>query len=234
MLTVAIRFASVLDNRPARAASCGLIATRAIGVVRLERAGRNLPAVVVAGLALALTGAVIASEEAKSTAQGVEASSDKTVQTAGPQDMRPPEAAEPEDTAPKQAPGVKLVDEDTLRQRIQARWQAAIAGDFAKVYGFETPAYRETTSQSDYASRLARSQARWHVATLKELRYDRATQCDAVIALEFSFALPGSDQLARTTTEVVEPWEFDQGQWWRKQPQKPLGGGIPPKSSPLE
>jgi hypothetical protein len=49
-----------------------------------------------------------------------------------------------------------------------------------------------------------------------------------VIELEFSFALPGSDQLARTTTNIVEQWVFDQGQWWRKQPQKPLGGGIPP------
>jgi hypothetical protein len=196
--------------------------------MQFVREERYLPVVVAAGLVLALTGPAIATEEAKSTAQGSAGSLTETRQTAGPQDMQPPKVAEPEDTAPKQAPGIKLVEEDTLRKRIQARWQAAIAGDFAKAYAFETPAYREAATEQDYASRLARSQARWHVATLKELRYDRANICDAVIELEFSFALPGSDQLARTTTNIVEQWVFDQGQWWRKQPQKPLGGGIPP------
>jgi hypothetical protein len=134
------------------------------------------------------------------------------------------------DAKPKQAPGVRLVDEAELRERIQARWDAAIAGNFAAAYELESPAFRETMTLDEYTRRLARAQVRWHVATLKELRYDQPRNVDAVITLDYSFAIPGTDQVARTQGDISEQWTYKDGQWWRHEDvmKRPLGASPGP------
>lgn len=147
--------------------------------------------------------------------------------TSGPQDMRSPAgASESGDVAPPRAPGVELIDEDKLRQRVQARWDAALQGDFAKAYAYEAPDIRKATSQQDYAFQLGRTQVRWHVASLKELRYDRPDRAIAVVTLEYSFPIAGGGELMRTSGDFPERWVFLDGEWWRQEPRRPPGGGT--------
>lgn len=152
--------------------------------------------------------------------------------TSGPQDMRSPaDTSKLGDDEPPRAPGVKLIDEGRLKERVQARWDAAINGEFTKAYAFETPEFRKANKPEDYAFRLGRASVRWHVASLKELRYDQADQADAVVTLEFSFAIPGGDALARTSGDFPERWVFLDGDWWREDIRGPVGGRPQPKPS---
>jgi hypothetical protein len=143
--------------------------------------------------------------------------------TAGPQSFRPASEAEASEEAPKQAAGVKLENEAELRKRVQARWDAALKGDFEAAYAFETPEYRKANPKEEYLFRMGRRVARWHVATLKELRYDRADEAEAIVTLEYSFALPGSDRIVRTKGNFSEHWRFSDGTWWRQESRRPLG-----------
>ena len=151
-------------------------------------------------------------------------------ETGGPQSMGGEPTREP--SAPAAAPGVVLAKEAELRERVQAWWDAAIKGDFAKAYSLEAPAYRASVPFDEYALRMGRKQVRWKMATLKELRYDRPDAAEAIIALDFSFALPGTDQIAETKADIRDQWTFSDGKWWRKEVERPLRNkdtsGSPP------
>ena len=175
---------------------------------------------------------VVASEEPIARQQADAASAaDQPRTTSGPQDMKGAEAPGSDNDKRESGPGVKPVNEAQLRERVQARWDAAIKGDFAKAYAFETPEFRKSNTQGDYAFRLGRSQVRWHVASLKELRYDRADSTDAIVTLEYSFAISGGDELARTSGDFSERWVFLDGEWWRQEIRRPLGGKTQSKPS---
>ena len=189
------------------------------GVGRGAAAGIAICAAVLLGWAAAAVGA-----------EGTSAVPAGASGTSGPQDM--PGAPVPDQDRPAAAPGVALIEEAELRARIQARWDAAIKGDFAKAYSFEAPAYREAVSFDDYAFRMGHKQVRWHMATLKELRYDRADAAEAVISLEYSFALPGGDQIARTRGDISERWIRIGDEWWRQEDPRTLGKTLPTKPSP--
>jgi hypothetical protein len=94
--------------------------------------------------------------------------------------------------------------------------------DFAAAYAFETPEYREKHTAEEFASQFGR-QVRWDVAKVKDLSYDRADVVDVTIALNYSFALPGVDQLVQTEGEIDDRWVFVDDQWWRQHVARPLG-----------
>jgi hypothetical protein len=147
--------------------------------------------------------------------------------TEGPQDRRVEVPGEPVVT---KAAGIKLPKEAELRERVQARWDAVIKGEIDKAYGFETPEYRKAHAEEDYRAAIGR-RVTWHVATLKDLRYDRTDAAEAIIALDYSFALPGSDEMARTTSIISDRWVYSEDQWWRQDTQRPLGGKTQPQPS---
>ena len=154
--------------------------------------------------------------------------------TAGPQDVSPKESAG--ETAGKAAvPELspeQVAKDKLLRDRVQERWNAVIKRDFAKAYAFETPEYRKTNTAEQYAAQFG-VMVKWHMATVKEVRYDRATEAEVVIILDYSFPL-GSDETARTSGEYKERWVFVGDQWWRQRVERPLGAANPTESSPPE
>jgi len=143
--------------------------------------------------------------------------------TAGPQDAKVEGLEVPELKQSAGAADVKLQKEAELKQRVQARWNAVIKGDLDVAYSFETPEYRKAYTERDYEKEFGR-RVLWHLATLKDLRYDREDEVETIVSLDYSFALPGSDQMARTTADITERWVYSEGQWWRQHEQRSLGG----------
>ena len=105
-------------------------------------------------------------------------------------------------------------------------------GDLATAYAYETPEYRKEHTLKDYAEGFGGAVS-WHMATVKAVRYDRATEAEVVIILDYSFPL-GSDETARTSGEYKERWVFVGDQWWRQRVERPLGAANPTESSPPE
>lgn len=142
--------------------------------------------------------------------------------TEGPQDAKVESVEVPE---VRRAPGVELPKEAELRERVKARWDAVVKGELDRAYGFETPEYRKAHTEQEYREEFGFGRRiRWHVATLKDLRYDDANEVEAIITLDYSFALPSGDQVARTTGDVTEHWVYSDGLWWRRHAQQTLGG----------
>lgn len=142
--------------------------------------------------------------------------------TEGPQDAKVESVEVPE---VRRAPSVELPKEAELRERVQSRWDAVIKGEMGRAYGFETPEYRKAHTEQEYREEFGR-RVRWHVATLKDLRYDRPDEVEVIVTLDYSFALPAGDQMARTTVDVAEHWLYSDGLWWRRHAQQTLGGNT--------
>jgi len=147
--------------------------------------------------------------------------------TEGPQDMRAQTKGAPSPAADES--GIVVVfDEQALemcrlRERVEQRWNALIKRDFAAAYTYETPAYREENSPERFAAQFG-ARVSWHMATVKQLRYDRGDEATAAIALNYSFDLP-TDEVAQTTSRIREQWVRVDNEWWHRDNRSPLGGG---------
>jgi len=146
----------------------------------------------------------------------------------------PPGAKEPPaDMSAMQAPAWQPSkdQEAQLKQRVEERWGAVIKRDFKTAYEYETPEFKKAHTAQQYAGQFG-SAIDWHLATVKSIGYDRPDEADVVIAIDYSFDLPGGDQPARTTGDLHETWLFADGQWWRRGIEQPLGGGEQTEASP--
>lgn len=100
-----------------------------------------------------------------------------------------------------------------LTQRAQARWQALIEGDFAKAYGFETPAYRQATPLRLYTSRFG-SQLRWDKAEVMEVLPDPDGETAVVRVMIFYTAMDAVGGVINGERPVDESWVRTGGDWW--------------------
>jgi hypothetical protein len=151
--------------------------------------------------------------------------------TGGPQDLPVP-AVESEEPAPREAltPEQAALDE-RLRERVQERWNAMIERDLIKAYEYETPAYRETHTPTDYARSFGALVA-WHVATVKDVRYDAPHEAVVKLTLDVSFPVGGEE--VRTTVPLDDHWVYLEDEWWRVDVDRPLGKVPESKPSPSE
>ncbi len=123
--------------------------------------------------------------------------------------------------------------ERRLRERVNQRWQALIARDFAKAYEYETPEYRKTHTAKQYAGQFG-GMVDWKVATVKEVRYDHDDEVEVVVTVGVSFPLNVGDSTAHATVDVREKWVASAGQWWHLDDPKPLGRAQAAEPSPRE
>lgn len=111
--------------------------------------------------------------------------------------------------------GARKADDpkQVLAQRAQARWQALIEGDFAKAYGFETPAYRQATPLRLYTSRFG-SQLRWDKAEVMEVLPDPDGETAVVRVMIFYTAMDALGGVINGQRPVDESWVRTGGDWW--------------------
>jgi len=158
---------------------------------------------------------------------GGESSAKASVRTGGPQDMgqertvTPPAQAGESGSAADSAE--RAAEERQLSERVRKRWEALVKRDFATAYTYETPEYRKENSVQRFGAQFG-SLVRWHMATVKEVRYDREDEATVKIMLDYSFDLP-TDETARTTSVIREQWVRIDDSWWHRDERHPLGGG---------
>jgi len=112
---------------------------------------------------------------------------------------------DPELTAPQRA----------LVERVRSRWAAVVERDFKQAYEFETPDYRASHTPEEYTGQFG-TLAKWHVATVKELRYHSPDRVEVVVNLDYSFNLPGVSRPVRTQLDLREFWVYLGQEWWRR------------------
>lgn len=105
-------------------------------------------------------------------------------------------------------------DNEQVRERAQARWEALLAGDIEKAYGFTAPSFRSAVSVQAYRARFGAG-VRWTDSQVHEIRCDDGEQrCDVTMMVDYRVPRLGvGNQRA-----IEETWLLIDGEWWLHQP----------------
>lgn len=110
--------------------------------------------------------------------------------------------------------------EEALRSRVQARWDAVLALDFDRVYGFATPAYRQAHDlahfRNQYASQIERTRIEIY-ETLFDAENENAAKVVVLLYFKAEGGAPGT--YFEGMSRVVETWVRQDGQWWYVEPR---------------
>lgn len=123
------------------------------------------------------------------------------------------EVSQASETAVAVVPSQSDADKAMLVSRVEARWRALCEKDYRASYDYELPTYRSANSFEKYRGRFGEA-VTWHVATVKEVRYDDPEVAVVSIDLEHSRPLLVGGGVVRSTTPIVETWLKREGQWW--------------------
>lgn len=108
-------------------------------------------------------------------------------------------------------------EEAQLKERVLARWQALIKGDFEAAYQFETPAYRAIFTSNQFRYQFG-NQTRWRMANIANIRYDDSIVARVRVEVAYRYANPEKGrEMLDMTQGVNEVWLRKEGQWWRQQ-----------------
>ena len=110
--------------------------------------------------------------------------------------------------------GVQPAPEEVVAERAQERMDALVAGDYERVYGFETPGFRETVSLEDYLDERS-GRITYADGRVREVRCEQ-TVCVAEVAVSYRFrSVRGRASVAEPVTRISEQrWVQSGDQWW--------------------
>jgi hypothetical protein len=112
---------------------------------------------------------------------------------------------------------VSKADEALLKERVLARWQALIKGDFDAAYQFETPAYRAVYTPDQFRYQFG-NQTLWRMANVMNIHYDDPIVARVQVEVAYRYAEPEKGRGVQSMThQVSETWLRKEGQWWRQQ-----------------
>jgi len=95
---------------------------------------------------------------------------------------------------------------EVVKERAQARANALVAGDSRAVYGYFTPATRQTLKYEDFASS---AQSRfWKAATVDKVECEKPDVCTARMTIEYVY------KGARIKSPLQETWVQEGKDWW--------------------
>ena len=104
--------------------------------------------------------------------------------------------------------------EDILAERVQARWDALLSGEYEEAYAYFSPGYRSTTSVIDFAVEFRMRRIRWISAEYVEKSCEEKI-CTVKVRVEYKVAkpVPGVPVWHSFSTDE-EKWVNIDGQWW--------------------
>lgn len=101
--------------------------------------------------------------------------------------------------------------EEVVTQRVEARWDALIKGDYDEAWTYTQPAFRGVVKQRDYAKRFGTA-GKWLGIQVHDVTCE-AERCSVRLRLSSKLttsAFRGMD----VVTTVDETWVREDGQWW--------------------
>ena len=122
-----------------------------------------------------------------------------------------PAAATP--PAPATAVVVAPEVDKALRDRVMARWDALISGDYEKSYGMKVPQYREERTLDEYKSAFD-GFLMWQRAAVEKVVFVTPESADVRVAVNATMFPPSGGPDIETVTYLNEQWKLIDGQWW--------------------
>jgi len=113
--------------------------------------------------------------------------------------------------------GMQRSPEDALRERVDARWAALIAGDLQTAYGFLSPGYRSGNDLEAYRTRMRARTVAWKSAEVREVECDEeglACRVRTRVAFEVPMVAPGVPGKMQSFQVVVENWIRSRNRWY--------------------
>ncbi len=104
--------------------------------------------------------------------------------------------------------------EDTVKQRVTARWEALLSDDLAGAYEFLSPGFRSSVSSVQYQRSLLLKKIKWTGARYIESECEETT-CKVKISLDYTLhaALPGVSSFSGSET-TEESWIQSDNSWY--------------------
>ena len=101
--------------------------------------------------------------------------------------------------------------EEIVTQRVEARWDALIKGDFPAAWAYTQPAYRAIVEQADYAKTFGAG-GQWRGVQVHQVSCE-AERCTVRIRLTTRVTLPPF-RGQELTGALDETWVREDGNWW--------------------
>jgi hypothetical protein len=101
--------------------------------------------------------------------------------------------------------------EEIVTQRVEARWDALIKGDFPAAWAYTQPAYRAIVKQADYAKTFGAG-GQWRGVQVHQVSCE-AERCTVRIRLTTRVTLPPF-RGQELTGALDETWVREDGNWW--------------------
>lgn len=101
-------------------------------------------------------------------------------------------------------------DEEVVRERAQARWDARLAGDVETAYSYASPAYRAAFDAKAFGERFGMGVAQWKSAAVKSVSCN-GDVCDVEVHISYATTLMKGRLIE---SDLNERWVREEGQWW--------------------
>ncbi|HET9049991.1 MAG TPA: hypothetical protein VFN29_13660 [Chiayiivirga sp.] len=105
--------------------------------------------------------------------------------------------------------------EEIVSHNAKARWDALVAKDVAKAYGYLTPGTRAAQSKEAYSIQLMSATINWTGANVTGVKCEDENVCSATVMVTYKVAgaAPGMGQV-EGFAPVVEKWLHSGGEWF--------------------
>lgn len=108
--------------------------------------------------------------------------------------------------------------EQAVTARAQARWDAVIAAEYEKAYGFLSEGFRDVTPLDAYRLKQGSNPFKIKSAYISKVRCEEADACTASVTLTVETLMPSVGTKQFYSTEE-EPWFLQGGQWFHVPPK---------------
>jgi hypothetical protein len=102
--------------------------------------------------------------------------------------------------------------EEAVRLRAQERWNAYLAGDFKKAYGYLSPGSRAIVPYERWRA-MAGGAVAWKSAEVMSVTCETSEKCTALLKVSYEPALMRG-KVGSIERGLEETWLLDSGRWW--------------------
>jgi hypothetical protein len=109
---------------------------------------------------------------------------------------------------------VSVTKQETVEQRAQQKWEAAVQGDWARVYDFMSPGMRKLRDKQSFVARMQKAALAYTKAEVQGAECEEES-CDVTIRVYSLYrGVIQAAQGMEFDALVHEKWIWKEGAWW--------------------